>query len=72
MIRAGLYSRIRPKGRIRGSGGKQSVSGAFSHDVFHLKDGKVVSFHCYVAVPIMLAQLGVLNNLDAAVKGARA
>jgi ketosteroid isomerase-like protein len=23
-------------------------------DVFHLKDGKVVSFHCYVAVPILL------------------
>jgi len=35
-------------------------------DVFHLKDGKVTSFHCYVAVPIMLAQLGVLMNLGAA------
>lgn len=35
-------------------------------DVFHLKDGKVTSFHCYVAVPIMLAQLGVLINLGAA------
>jgi ketosteroid isomerase-like protein len=37
-------------------------------DVFHLVDGKVTSFHCYVAVPIMLAQLGVLMNLGAAFK----
>ena len=37
-------------------------------DVFHLKDGKVVSFHCYVAVPILLSQLGVFNNLSAAIK----
>jgi ketosteroid isomerase-like protein len=35
-------------------------------DVFHLKDGKVTSFHCYVAVPILLGQLGVLMNLEAA------
>jgi predicted ester cyclase len=37
-------------------------------DVFHLKDGKVVSFHCYVAVPILLGQLGVFENLSAAIK----
>jgi predicted ester cyclase len=37
-------------------------------DVFHLKDGKVVSFHCYVAVPILLEQLGVFNNLSAAIR----
>jgi predicted ester cyclase len=37
-------------------------------DVFHLKDGKVVSFHCYVAVPILLEQLGVFTNLSAAIK----
>jgi ketosteroid isomerase-like protein len=37
-------------------------------DVFHLKDGRVVSFHCYVAVPILLGQLGVFNNLSAAIK----
>jgi SnoaL-like domain len=37
-------------------------------DVFHLKDGKVVSFHCYVAVPILLGQLGVFNNLSAAIQ----
>ncbi|WP_343615334.1 nuclear transport factor 2 family protein [Novosphingobium sp.] len=35
-------------------------------DVFHLKDGKVTSFHCYVAVPILLQQLGVFGNLEAA------
>jgi predicted ester cyclase len=35
-------------------------------DVFHIVDGKITSFHCYVAVPIMLAQLGVLMNLGAA------
>jgi len=33
-------------------------------DVFHLKDGKVTSFHCYVAVPILLEQLGVFMNLQ--------
>jgi hypothetical protein len=37
-------------------------------DVFHLKDGKVASFHCYVAVPILLEQLGVFGNLSAALK----
>jgi predicted ester cyclase len=37
-------------------------------DVFHLKDGKVVSFHCYVAVPILLGQLGVFKNLSAAIR----
>ena len=37
-------------------------------DVFHLKDGKIMSFHCYVAVPILLEQLGVFLNLQAAFK----
>ena len=37
-------------------------------DVFHLKDGKIISFHCYVAVPILLEQLGVFMNLQAALK----
>jgi steroid delta-isomerase-like uncharacterized protein len=35
-------------------------------DVFHIENGKVTTFHCYVAVPILLAQLGVLMNLGAA------
>jgi ketosteroid isomerase-like protein len=37
-------------------------------DVFHLTGGKVTSFHCYVAVPILLEQLGVFMNLQAALK----
>jgi ketosteroid isomerase-like protein len=37
-------------------------------DVFRLKDGKVFSFHCYVAVPVLLEQLGVFMNLQAAVR----
>ncbi len=37
-------------------------------DVFHLKDGKVLSFHCYVAVPTLLEQLGVFMNLSAAIR----
>lgn len=35
-------------------------------DVFHLKDGKVTSFHCYTAATVLLGQLGVLGNLGAA------
>jgi len=35
-------------------------------DVFRLKDGKVQSFNCYPSASVMLAQLGVLNNLEAA------
>ncbi len=30
-------------------------------DVFHLEDGKVVSFHCYTAASIMLQQLGIAS-----------
>lgn len=37
-------------------------------DVFRLKDGKVFSFHCYVAVPILLEQLGVFMNMQAALR----
>jgi ketosteroid isomerase-like protein len=37
-------------------------------DVFRLKDGKVQSFNCYTAATIMMAQLGVLSNLEAALK----
>ena len=35
-------------------------------DVFHLEGEKIASFHCYLAVPIILGQLGVLMNLGAA------
>src|ERR1700694_2682033 len=37
-------------------------------DVFHIENGKVTSFHCYLAVTIILGQLGVLMNLGAAFK----
>ena len=33
-----------------------------------IKAGKITSFHCYVAVPILLEQLGVFMNLQAAVR----
>ncbi|MBO9196792.1 nuclear transport factor 2 family protein [Rhizobium sp. 16-449-1b] len=39
-------------------------------DVFHLKDGKVTSFHCYTAATIIFGQLGVLGNLGAALQQA--
>lgn len=35
-------------------------------DVFHLRDGKVASFHCYNLPSVALQQLGVLGNLEAA------
>lgn len=37
-------------------------------DVFRLKDDKVTLFHCYVEASMMFAQLGVLSNLQAALK----
>jgi ketosteroid isomerase-like protein len=33
-------------------------------DVFHLKDGKVVSFHCYVAVSILLKTTRDIQKLE--------
>jgi hypothetical protein len=53
---------VLPKGTIAPT--KKTIK-APCCDVFHLKDGKVVSFHCYVAVPILLEQLGVFFNLQA-------
>ena len=35
-------------------------------DVFELEDGKINRFDCYPEGSVILAQLGVLNNLDAA------
>jgi len=37
-------------------------------DVFHVQDGKVSAFDCHYAGTIMLAQLGVLGNLGAALQ----
>jgi ketosteroid isomerase-like protein len=38
-------------------------------DVFQLKDGKVQTFNCYPSATVMLAQLGVLLNLQASLQG---
>jgi ketosteroid isomerase-like protein len=35
-------------------------------DVFHMRDGKVVSFHCYNAASILQRQLGLAGNAKAA------
>jgi predicted ester cyclase len=53
---------VLPLGTIPATGNKISAPCC---DVFHLKDGKVVSFHCYTAATILLGQLGVLANLQA-------
>jgi hypothetical protein len=37
-------------------------------DVFYLENGKVKAFHCYTAGTILLAQIGALTNLSAAIK----
>ncbi len=39
-------------------------------DVFHLEDGKVSAFDCYYAGTILLGQIGVLGNLEAAIRRA--
>jgi ketosteroid isomerase-like protein len=54
---------VLPKGTIAATG---KTIKAPCCDVFHLKDEKIVSFHCYVAVPILLEQLDVFFNLQAA------
>lgn len=60
------------KGDLKLPGGYIPPTGKEMHapccDVFHLVDGKVVSFHCYVAVPVLLQQLGVFQNLEAALR----
>lgn len=37
-------------------------------DVFHLRDGKVVTFHCYNDVSVWLDHLGALHDLDAVLR----
>jgi ketosteroid isomerase-like protein len=58
------------KGELRLEAGTLSPTGkrmdAPCCDVFKLKDGKVLSFHCYNEASVILAQLGVLGNLAAA------
>ncbi|MEJ5979621.1 nuclear transport factor 2 family protein [Novosphingobium sp. PS1R-30] len=54
-----------PGGTLRPTGKRMDVPCC---DVFHLKDGKVTSFHCYNAASVLLQQLGVLGNLEAALR----
>jgi ketosteroid isomerase-like protein len=60
------------KGDLAIPAGKIAPTGREIHapccDVFHIEDGKITSFHCYVAVPVLLEQLGVFMNLQAAVR----
>jgi steroid delta-isomerase-like uncharacterized protein len=45
-----------PTGKIPATG---KVIHAPCCDIFHIENGKVTSFHCYLAVTIILAQLGL-------------
>ena len=60
------------KGDLKLPAGRIPPTGKEIHapccDVFHIENGKVTSFHCYVAVPILLEQLGVFMNLQAALQ----
>jgi steroid delta-isomerase-like uncharacterized protein len=53
-----------PYGIVPPTGRKMSMPCC---DVFTLKDGKVKVFNCYWMSTPMLAQLGVLSNLEAAI-----
>jgi ketosteroid isomerase-like protein len=37
-------------------------------DVFHMVNGKIKSFHCYPSRTVILSQLGVLPNIQAAME----
>jgi hypothetical protein len=39
-------------------------------DVFRIVDGRIQTFNCYWSAATVLAQLGVLGNLEGAVKKA--
>jgi ketosteroid isomerase-like protein len=53
---------VLPAGTIAATGNEMHAPCC---DVFHLKEGKVTSFHCYTAATVIFAQLGVLGNLAA-------
>lgn len=61
------------KGPLALAAGTVQATGKEMHtpccDVFHLENGKVKSFHCYTAATILMAQLGILGNLQAAIAG---
>ncbi|MEW2300906.1 nuclear transport factor 2 family protein [Streptomyces sp. NPDC006655] len=52
-----------PMGSIRATGNAIQVPCC---DVFRLREGKIESFNCYPSGTVLMGQLGVLNNLEAA------
>src|SRR5580693_7868656 len=54
-----------PFGELRATGKQMDAPCC---DVFVLEDGKIKRFDCYPEGSIIFAQLGVLNNLDAALR----
>jgi len=40
-----------------------------SRDVFRLVNGRIQSFRCYPSGTVMFARLGVLSNIEAAIRG---
>ncbi len=57
------------KGPLKTPGGTVKATSRKIHapccDVWRLKDGKIQSFNCYNSATVILAQLGVLTNLEA-------
>ena len=53
-----------PFGTIPPTGNKMDAPCA---DIFELKDGKIMKFDCYPEGSVIMAQLGVLMNLQAAI-----
>jgi hypothetical protein len=39
--------------------------------VFRIVNGKIQSFHCYPSGTVIFAQLGILENIHAAIEGGR-
>src|SRR5580658_5325141 len=56
---------VLPMGTIPATGKKMSTPCC---DVFHIENDKVKSFHCYPMGTIIFEQLGVLENLSAAIE----
>ncbi|MEY9855797.1 ketosteroid isomerase-like protein [Catenulispora sp. GAS73] len=56
-----------PAGVLAPNGAKTSVPAA---DIFHLRDGKILTFDCYPMMNIRMAQMGVSFDFASAVKRA--
>jgi len=53
-----------PAGTVQPTGAKIDVPTA---DFWYLRDGKIETFNCYVGLPIMFAQMGVMPDFASAV-----